>query len=173
MDPLFACRSLRLLSTSLHITARGLHDAASILLRYLLRSPEPVIPLEKYEAFQKPLRPYSSFSTTLSDSSFEEDVAIREYQRQITLLPPLSRQLLLYLLDLLAVFASKCETNRMTSFRLAAVFHPAILSPVKAGEDFIEEEKSRQISQEVLIFLIENQDSFLVGMSGTAVESGA
>ena len=154
-------------------TGHTVHDAASILLRYLLRSPKPVIPLEKYEAFQKPLRPHSFFSTNLSDSSFENDVAIREYQRQIILLPPLSRQLLLYLLDLLAVFASKCETNRMTSPRLAAVFQPAILSPVKAGEDFIEEEKSRQISQEVLIFLIENQDSFLVGMSETAVEPGA
>lgn len=61
----------------------------------------------------------------------------------------------------------------MTSPRLAAVFQPAILSPVKAGEDFIEEEKPRQICQEVLIFLIENQDSFLFGMSGMAIESGA
>ena len=86
-------------------TGYTVHDAASILLRYLLRSPEPVIPLEKYEAFQKPLRPHSSFLTNLSDSSFEKDMAIREYQRQVTILPPLSRQLLLYLLDLLAVFA--------------------------------------------------------------------
>ena len=50
----------------------------------------------------------------------------------------------------------------MTSQRLAAIFQPAILSPVKAGEDFIEEISSRQLSQDVLTFLIENQDSFLV-----------
>ena len=35
------------------------HDAASILLRFLNRLPEPVIPLERYEAFQNPMKQYS------------------------------------------------------------------------------------------------------------------
>lgn len=138
------------------------HDAAAILLRYLLRLPESIIPVEMYEAFQDPLKPHQGGPSTLP---FCQESSISEYQKQITLLPPLSRQLLLYLLDLLAVFASKAEINKMTSARLAAVFQPTILSPVEAGDGFIEEEKSLRLSQDVLVFLLENQDSFLLGMS--------
>ncbi|KAL2043122.1 hypothetical protein N7G274_004182 [Stereocaulon virgatum] len=144
-----------------HWAGYTLHNAASILLRYLLRSPEPVIPLEMYRTFQDPLRPYfgpPSKGTTADD----HDAAIVEYQRQILLLMPPSRVLLLYLLDLLAVFASKAEINSMTAARLAAVFQPAILSPVRAGEDFIEENKSRRLNQDVVILLIEDQDHSLV-----------
>lgn len=39
-------------------TGHMVHDAASALLRYLLRSPEPAIALENNGAFQKPLRSY-------------------------------------------------------------------------------------------------------------------
>ena len=53
----------------------------------------------------------------------------------------------------------------MTAQRLAAIFQPAIQSPVKAGEDFMEEASSRQPSQDVWNFLTENLDSFLVGMA--------
>ena len=141
------------------------HDAASILLRYLLRSPEPVVPLEKYQAFQDPLRPYCS-SPLESITPEDPEAAIVGYQRQILLLPNLSRHLLLYLLDMLAVFASKSETNSMTSTRLAAIFQPAILSPVRVGEDFIEESNSRRLSQDVVTFLIENQDHFLIDEFG-------
>ena len=51
----------------------------------------------------------------------------------------------------------------MTSERLAAFFQPAILSPVGAGEDSVEEAHSFQLSQIVLVFLIENQDNFQFG----------
>lgn len=143
-------------------TGYTVHDAAAILLRFLLRLPESIIPVKLYEAFQDPLKPHQGGPSTLP---FNQESSISEYQKQITLLPPLSRQLLLYLMDLLAVFASKAEINKMTSARLAAVFQPTILSPVEAGDGFIEEEKSRRLSQDVLVFLIENQDSFLIGMS--------
>ncbi len=53
----------------------------------------------------------------------------------------------------------------MTSARLATVFQPVILSPVKSGEDFIESAESRQLSVDVIIFLIENEDNFLIGMT--------
>ena len=121
----------------------------------MLRLPESVIPVDSYEDFQAPLKV----------EDYDHTTAIREYQRLFTLLPPVSRQLLLYLLDLLAVFASKYEINKMTSARLAAIFQPAILSPVKAGEDFIEEAEACRLSQDVLHFLIENQDDFLIEMS--------
>ena len=136
-----------------------LHDAVSILLRFLLRLPEPIIPLEKYEAFQSPLRAgrnNSSFSALTN--------TIREYQEQVALLPPSSRHLLLYLLDLLAVFASKSESNNLTAERLATIFQPAILSPVRAGEEFVEEKAYRRLSRDVLTYLIDYQNNFLVGM---------
>lgn len=136
------------------------HDAASILLRFLLRLPEPIIPLAMYEAFQGPMRADEQRS---SDSNFNNQM-IREYREQFVLLSALSRQLLLYLLDLLAVFAFKSDTNNLTAKRLATIFQPAILSPVRAGEEFVEEEAYRRLSRDVLTYLIENQNSFLVGM---------
>ena len=162
VDPLFASRNLRLLSIPPRRYGKGLdwsgytvHDAACPLLRFLLRLPESVIPVRHYEAFH----------VSIGTSGEEIESAIRKFQQLITLLPPPSRQLLLYLLDIMAVFCSKSEINKMTSQRLAAIFQPAILSPVKAGEDFIEEMSSRQLSQDVLTFLIERQDHFLVGMA--------
>ena len=50
----------------------------------------------------------------------------------------------------------------MTVLRLAAIFQPAILSPVKTGEDFIEEAESCRRSQTILRFMINNQDNFLI-----------
>ena len=131
-------------------------------MRFLLRLPEPVIPINCCKAFHDPLKEFFY----ASNNELDDASAIRGFQRLIrTLLPPLSRQLLLYLLDLMAVFASKSEFNRMTSQHLAAIFQPAILSPVKAGGDFEEETESCQLSQRVLVFLIENQDSFLIDMA--------
>ena len=97
---------------------------------------------------------------------FDHNAAIATYQRVIKELPPLNRQLLLYILDLLAVFAAKAELNRMNSTNLAAIFQPGMLS--HPAHDMVPDEYL--LSQEVLVFLIENQDSFLVGMSGTAAD---
>lgn len=98
--------------------------------------------------------------------TFDPTAAIRAYQGLITELPPLNRQLLLYILDLLAVFASKSELNKMTTPNLAAIFQPGLLSHPQ--HDMAPQEY--RLSQDVLIFLIENQDSFLVGMPGTAAD---
>lgn len=54
----------------------------------------------------------------------------------------------------------------MTSTNLAAIFQPGMLS--HPAHDMVPDEYL--LSQEVLVFLIENQDSFLVGMSGTGVD---
>lgn len=99
-------------------------------------------------------------------SHFDHNAAIATYQRVIKELPALNRQLLLYILDLLAVFAAKAELNRMNSTNLAAIFQPGMLS--HPAHDMVPDEYL--LSQEVLVFLIENQDSFLVGMSGTAAD---
>jgi GTPase-activating protein SAC7 len=147
------------------------HDAANVLRRYLNDLPEPVVPLDLYESFREPLRGHTKQAvgdnegTQLVDD-FDEAEAIAKYQQLIKELPPLNRQLLLYILDLLAVFAAKADENRMTAHNLAAIFQPGMLShPMHAmapGE--------YRLNQCVIIFLIEHQDHFLIGMQGTGTD---
>ncbi|OTA93100.1 hypothetical protein M434DRAFT_62675, partial [Hypoxylon sp. CO27-5] len=147
------------------------HDAANVLRRYLNDLPEPVVPLDLYEKFRDPLRGHTKQAvgdtegTQLVDN-FNEAEAIEKYQQLIKELPPLNRQLLLYILDLLAVFAAKADENRMTAQNLAAIFQPGMLSHPQhamAPEEY-------RLNQCVIIFLIENQDHFLIGMQGTATD---
>jgi hypothetical protein len=66
------------------------------------------------------------------------------------------------------VFAAKSDINKMTTHNLAAIFQPGILSHPQhdmSPADY-------RLSQDVLIFLIDNQDHFLIGMEGTAVDEG-
>jgi GTPase-activating protein SAC7 len=130
------------------------------------------VPLDFYERFRDPLRSHQAQAVGDMDAqeqdvgNFDLDSAVATYQRMITELPPLNRQLLLYVLDLLAVFSSKSDLNRMNSANLAAIFQPGIIS--HPSHDMAP--KEYRLSQDVLIFLIENQDNFLFGMSGTAVD---
>ena len=147
------------------------HDAANVLRRYLNDLPEPVVPLDLYESFRQPLRGATKQAVGDTDGpqfieNFDEKGAIVKYQQLITELPPLNRQLLLYILDLLAVFAAKSDENRMNSQNLAAIFQPGMLSHpnhAMAPEEY-------RLNQCVIIFLIENQDHFLIGMQGTAAD---
>lgn len=153
-------------------TGYTVHDAANILRRYLNQLPEPIIPLEFYERFRDPLRNHQHQAVGATEAQsqdigdFNHEEAIATYQRLITEMPPLNRQLLLYILDLLAVFSSKSDLNRMTSPNLAAIFQPGMLS--HPSHDMAP--KEYRLSQDVLDFLIENQDSFLIGMTGTAAD---
>jgi hypothetical protein len=147
------------------------HDASNVLRRYLNDLPEPVVPLDLYEKFRDPLRGATKQAVGDAEGpqyveNFDEKAAIETYQRLITELPPLNRQLLLYILDLLAVFAAKADENLMTSQNLAAIFQPGMLSHPNhalAPEEY-------RLNQCVIIFLIENQDHFLIGMQGTAAD---
>ena len=153
-------------------TGYTVHDAANILRRYLTHLPQPIVPLDFYEHFREPLRTHQTQAVGDMEAQaqdigdFDQHTAITTYQRLITELPPLNRQLLLYILDLLAVFASKSDVNLMTSANLAAIFQPGLLS--HPTHDMRPQEY--RLSQDVLIFLIDNQDSFLIGMSGTAAD---
>ncbi|KAH8820042.1 RhoGAP protein-like protein [Xylogone sp. PMI_703] len=147
------------------------HDAANVLRRYLNQLPEPIVPLDLYDRFRDPLRGHTMQAVGDAEGpqfqeTFDVNKAIKTYQQLITELPPLNRQLLLYILDLLAVFASKSEENRMNSQNLAAIFQPGMLSHPQ--HDMAPTEY--RLSQDVLIFLIENQDHFLIGMRGTAAD---
>ncbi len=147
------------------------HDAANVFRRYLNDLPEPVVPLDLYEEFREPLRGATKQAVGDTEGpqfvdSFDVGAAISKYQQLITELPPLNRQLLLYILDLLAVFAAKADENRMNSQNLAAIFQPGMLSHpnhAMAPEEY-------RLNQCVIIFLIENQDHFLIGMHGTAAD---
>lgn len=148
------------------------HDASNVFRRYLNDLPEPVVPLDFYEKFREPLRGVTKqMSAGEPEGSqyvegFDEAAAIAKYEKLITELPPLNRQLLLYILDLLAVFAAKSEQNRMNSQNLAAIFQPGMLS----HPDHAMAPEEYRLNQYVLIFLIENQDHFLIGMQGTAAD---
>ncbi|KAH7384048.1 Rho-GTPase-activating protein 5 [Phaeosphaeria sp. MPI-PUGE-AT-0046c] len=155
-------------------TGYTVHDAANILRRYFNNLPEPIIPLGNYDPFRNPLRGHQAEAVghiegqAPSTGGFDPDNAVRIYQHLIKGLPSLNRQLLLYILDLLAVFAAKADVNKMTTHNLAAIFQPGILSHPQhdmSPQDY-------RLSQDVLIFLIDNQDHFLIGMEGTAVDEG-
>ncbi|KAH1594749.1 hypothetical protein KXV52_002160, partial [Aspergillus fumigatus] len=151
-------------------TGYTVHDAANVLRRYLNQLPEPIVPLDFYERFREPLRAYQrqvqENGSTADSDAFDHAKAVAAYQQLIRELPPLNKQLLLYILDLLAVFASKSDQNRMTSANLSAIFQPGLLSHPQ--HDMSPDEY--KLSQDVLIFLIENQDHFLFGMNGTAAD---
>lgn len=147
------------------------HDAANVFRRYLNQLPEPIVPLDLYDRFREPLRGHALHAVGDQEADqtpedFDLNKTIATYQKLITELPPLNRQLLLYILDLLAVFASKSDENRMTSQNLSAIFQPGILS--HPNHDMAPAEY--RLSQDVLVFLIENQDHFLIGMRGTAAD---
>lgn len=147
------------------------HDAANVLRRYLNDLPEPVVPLDLYASFREPLRGHTKQAVGDTEGSqllenFDQQEAVEKYQELIKELPPLNRQLLLYILDLLAVFAAKSDENRMTAQNLAAIFQPGMLSHPQhamAPEEY-------RLNQCVIIFLIEHQDHFLIGMQGTGTD---
>ncbi|EGD95923.1 rho-GTPase-activating protein [Trichophyton tonsurans CBS 112818] len=145
-------------------TGYTVHDAANILRRYLNQLPEPIVPLEFYERFREPLRhrqgrPDGEEAAIQVDQEhgFDRKAAVIAYQQLIKELPPLNRQLLLYILDLLTVFASKSDLNRMTAANLAAIFQPGMLS-----------HPSHDMSPQDYKLSQDNQDNFLFGMTGYA-----
>jgi hypothetical protein len=134
------------------------HDAASCLLRYLKLLPEPVIPFNTYEQFT---------AAVDSEVDLNFDQRIATLQGLVTTLLSLNRQLLLYLLDLLAVFASKSETNFMTSQRLVAAFQPSLLS--RPPSEMSADDHTR--ASDKMVFMMENQNYFLIGMSAAEAQT--
>ncbi|GAA5858702.1 hypothetical protein JCM1840_006519 [Sporobolomyces johnsonii] len=151
-------------------TGYSVHDAASVLRRYLNSLPEPVIPAGLYLDFTAVLqRPQP-----IADS-------IAAYRHLISLLPPASRYLLLYLLDFLSVFARCSSKNLMTASNLAVVFQPGLVSSRREGTGALlgfpgfvegrpppsgaqEQAGEHGRGKEVLEFLIEQQAHFMLGL---------
>ncbi|SCU83889.1 LAFA_0D06524g1_1 [Lachancea sp. 'fantastica'] len=171
------------------------HDAASVLRRFLNNLEEPLVPLAIYERFRKPLqdRPRilkhlaqgttrsqheETNSTTIKagtgsvsdpiDPEEEEKrkmkavrhkkrltrdirAALKEFESLFGVLSSDARQLLIYLLDLLSLFAQQSDQNLMTARNLAAVFQPSIISHPQHDMD----PKEYELSRLVVEFLIE------------------
>ncbi|KAG0242566.1 hypothetical protein BGW41_003924 [Actinomortierella wolfii] len=134
-----------LYGSQLDWTPYTMHDASSVLRRYLNSLPDPVITLEYYEKFREVHR-------TITDD--KEKIAA--YQDLMAKLPPPHSCLLMYLLDFLAMFAYHSDENLMTSKNLASVFQPGILS----HPDHAMSPGDYMISASVVEFLIDNQSSF-------------
>ncbi|KAG2364600.1 Rho GTPase activation protein [Suillus spraguei] len=120
------------------------HDVASVFRRYLTQMPEPVIPHDMYHEFRE----------VLGKKPFNHDEVIATYKRLIQRMPRANQYLLLYVLDLLSVFARKSDKNLMTATNLAVIFRPGLIShpnhEMSPGE--------HALSQRVLEFLIAQQD---------------
>lgn len=136
------------------------HDVANLLRRYIIRLPESIIPPAAYESFREPLR---GFGMQIVDPSrgtevpcFDHWKAISTYQALIAGLEECRRNLLLYLLKLLALFSSKSDYNHMTSSNLATIFHMGVLSHPKHATAV----REYRLNQRVLRFLIDNERYF-------------
>ncbi|QLL30674.1 hypothetical protein HG536_0A04890 [Torulaspora globosa] len=188
--------------------AYTVHDVASLLRRFLNNLEEPLIPLDLYEAFRKPLRdrprilrhmakqvvpsPAAENEDTIllrrpdtatdkddrdndGDEEKEEDdpavaeekkrksqrhrkrlirdikAAIKDYENLFISISNDTKQLTIYLLDLLSLFARQSQFNLMSGRNLAAIFQPSILSHPQHDMDPREYELSRLVTE----FLIE------------------
>lgn len=127
-----------------------------------------MIPFDFYDKFTSILGP----TIFENDEGYDRDAVsidgtISTLQRYITEIPPLNRQLLLYLLDLFAVFVCKSDTNKMTSARIVAAFQPSLLArEASVGMSVVDHIRAA----DTLVCMIENQDHFLIGMRGTAAD---
>lgn len=88
-------------------------DAASLLLYFLKRLGQPLIPYEFLEAFRNPCR---------SSSTVSEARKLGVYCRLVASLYPVQRHLLLYLLDFLSFFSSSTADIDLLSLRFLNVF---------------------------------------------------
>ncbi|KAL0953190.1 hypothetical protein HGRIS_004444 [Hohenbuehelia grisea] len=124
------------------------HDCASVFRRYLTQMPEPVIPHDLYHEFRD----------ALAKQPYNQDEVIATYKSLIRRMPRANQYLLLYVLDLLSVFARKSDKNLMTAKNLAVIFRPGLIS--HPNHEMSPQE--HHLSQQVLEFLIAHQDWFML-----------
>ncbi|KAL1737619.1 Rho GTPase activation protein, partial [Schizophyllum fasciatum] len=123
------------------------HDVASVFRRYLTQMPEPVIPYDLYHDFRD----------ALAKQPNTHEQVVTTYKRLLRQMPPPNQYLLLYVLDLLSVFARKADKNLMTAENLAVIFRPGIIS--HPSHELSPNE--HRLSQKVLEFLIAHQELFI------------
>ncbi|WVQ82115.1 hypothetical protein IAT38_004243 [Cryptococcus sp. DSM 104549] len=129
------------------------HDVATIFRRFLTHLPEPVVPWKFYDQFRDVIQ-------THSDGEMTEEEAVRDYKKLIQELPKDNSFLLLYILDILSLIDKNSTKNMMHASNLALLFQPGTLSHPR----YLANHEARMVDQAVLVFLIEHQDQFLMGM---------
>lgn len=134
-------------------------DVASLLRRYLVQLPDPIIPYSLYNKFRDPLKSCGG-QVVSKTGPYSHAEIIHTYQTLIGELDNCNQTLLLYLLELFAVFSSKSDTNLMTPSNLSIIFQPCVLSHPQ-HEMALDEYR---LNQNVLVFLIENQIHFCLGL---------
>ncbi|KAJ2402656.1 GTPase activating protein (GAP) for Rho1p, partial [Coemansia sp. RSA 2559] len=136
-----------------------LHDAATILRRYLISLPESVISVDHYSAFLEKL-----------SESVPDDVKARDFGTLIYGLTPEARNTLLYILEMLSVFARSENSTRtlMNSSNLAAVLQPCLL--VHPGHVADPQEYGK--AKDVIEFLIANAPMIYPLPDAEATDSG-
>ena len=95
--------------------------------------------------------------------------AIDEYKLLVTSLPVASKQLLFYILDLLAMVQNHSKENLMSSRNLAAIFQPSILFHPNHDLDPVE----YALSQSVVEFLIQYAYKLLPNHEATIISPEA
>ena len=121
------------------------HDAASLLRRYLGSLSEPLIPFSLYNSFRDPLLEKKELFQYLKEKDTKGALHVKpdkqkrriivaqrrgllkEYSLLFQKLPPIQHRVLFYLVDMLAMFNLKSDKNRMPAKNLAAIFQPSIL----------------------------------------------
>lgn len=133
----------------------NVHDAASLLRRFLNLMPEPIIPFDRFAEFRE----------VLARPDVNVEAAIGAYRSLITSCPPATQYLLLYILDLLAVFERMSDVNRMSAGNLAIIFQPGMLS-----HPTVRSKEEHQFAVRVVEFLITHQDHFVLALSAPPPE---
>ncbi|KAK4688433.1 GTPase-activating protein SAC7, partial [Tremellales sp. Uapishka_1] len=125
------------------------HDVATIFRR----NPSfPLISITRCVGAEKGDSPaYNLQFRNVMTQEISLDEAVKEYKSLIRAMPSCNQYLLLYILDLLSVFAKKSDINLMTA--------PMLNHPLHHMQP-----REHVLSQRVLEFLIEHQDHFLLGM---------
>ncbi|KAK0717462.1 hypothetical protein B0T26DRAFT_829343, partial [Lasiosphaeria miniovina] len=120
-----------------------------------------------YEAFREPLRNLvtegPALTTSVPDHKpppvifktflLNQNALITSYKQLVWEIPPVNREILLYLLDTLALFANNSDKTNVPTSRLAVVFQALLLTHPQhyTSQDDI------RLNQAVIIFFIENE----------------
>lgn len=148
-------------------TGYTVHDAASLLLRYLIQLPESLVPTAFYKRALC-VRVHVNSPEAKSDNSIDVKAANLALLSIVRDIPLLSRYALMYVLDLLAVFGSKEETNGTNSVILASIFKSCILAnPTVEDTDPIAYAKSKDL----VTFMIENNEFFVENLKPVSKQS--
>ena len=112
---------------------------------------------------QEPIIPHNlfkNFCRVLERGDLDLDTKLGRYRTLIKSCPQANQYVLLYILDLLALFKHHQAKNKMTAQNLAIVFQPSILNIQN-----LTSKSEHTLAVSVIEFLINYQDSFVLGLT--------